>query len=95
MALRKCPAIGVEPVNREFHSLLGQNLKDSGIPLNVGGRGGSTADWMRYMNANPGMQRRAFDSVLDASRAIDAKHGTYITQDVWQNIMEGNFEVRP
>jgi len=70
-------------------------LKDVGIPLNVGGRGGSTVDWTRYMNANPGAQRDAFDAVFDASRSMDVKYGTNITQDVWLNIMRGNFEVRP
>jgi uncharacterized delta-60 repeat protein/RHS repeat-associated protein len=82
-------------VHGEFHSLLSQNLKRAGIPLNVGGRGGSYADWARYMNLNPGAQRQAFDAVLDASRAIDVKYGTNITQDVWTNIMQSNFRPHP
>jgi len=75
----------------EFHRLLQEKLKGAGIPLNVGGRGGSAADWARYMTANPGSQRKAFDAVLGAARAIDAKHGTTITQDVWNNIVGQRF----
>jgi hypothetical protein len=82
-------------VHSELHSVLRQNLKDAGIPLNVGGRGGSAADWARYMNANPGAQRTAFDAVLDASRAVDARNGTSITQDVWRNIMSDRFTPFP
>lgn len=82
-------------VHSELHSVLRQNLKDAGIPLNVGGRGGSAADWARYMNANPGAQRTALDAVLDASRAVDARNGTSITQDVWRNIMSDRFTPFP
>jgi hypothetical protein len=82
-------------LHTEFHQLLRQNLKDAGIPLNVGGRGGSAADWAQYMQFNPAAQRTAFDSVLNASRAIDTKYGTQITQDVWRNVMQGNFTPYP
>jgi hypothetical protein len=82
-------------LHTEFHQLLRQNLKDAGIPLNVGGRGGSAADWAQYMQFNPAAQRTAFDSVLNASRAIDTKYGTRITQDVWKNVMQGNFTPYP
>lgn len=44
------------------------------------------------MKKNPNAQREAFDAVLEASRAIDVKHGTNITQDFWQNIMSGQFD---
>jgi len=47
------------------------------------------------MKANPDAQRTAFDAILNASRAIDEKYGTQITQDVWQNIMQGNFTPYP
>jgi len=82
-------------IHQEFHQILRQNLKDAGIPLNVGGRGGSAADWAEYMQLNPGAQRAAFDSVLNASRVIDKKYGTQITQDVWMNVMQGNFTPFP
>ena len=81
--------------HKELHAELRANLKEAGIPLNVGGKGGSAADWTRYMNANPGAQRKAFDAVLDASRTIDLKHGTSITQDVWRNIIENKFTAFP
>jgi len=82
-------------IHTEFHQILRQDLKDAGMPLRVGGKGGSAADWAQYMQFNPGAQRTAFDSVLNASRAIDTKYGTQITQDVWKNVMPGNFTPYP
>jgi hypothetical protein len=82
-------------IHGEFHSLLRANLKESGIPLNVGGRGGGAADWVRYFNANPGAQRAALDMVLDTARTIDYQRGTRLTHDVWQNILGGNFTIFP
>ena len=84
-----------KPVHKEFHALLRNNLKNAGIPLNVGARGGSAADWARYMTANPDAQRKAFDAVLETSRAIDLKYGTKFVQDVWTNLICGNFTPYP
>jgi len=83
------------PIHVEFHALLRENLKNAGIPLNVGGRGGSAADWARYMTANPDAQKKAFEAVLKASRAIDVKHGTNIVQGVWSNLINGYFTAYP
>jgi len=47
------------------------------------------------MQLNPGAQRQAFDAVLDASRYIDVKYSKSITQDVWQNIVNGSFTPYP
>jgi hypothetical protein len=47
------------------------------------------------MQFSAGAQRTAFDSILNASRAIDTKYGTQITQDVWENVMQGNFTPYP
>ena len=82
-------------IHKEFHRLLRQELKAVGIPLNIGGKGGSALDWAQYFRLNQGAQRTALDGVLGASRFIDAKHGTNITQTVWQNIMNRNFKVFP
>ena len=79
----------------EFHGILANRLKKAGFPLPVGGRGGSAVDWANYMNQHPGSQRMAFDAVLDASRNIDAKYGTNITQEVWSRIMGGQFTPYP
>jgi hypothetical protein len=84
-----------ESVHRDFHRLLRQNLRKAGLPLNVGGRGGSAADWARYFNANPGTQRIALDVVMNTSRAIDYKHGTQITHAVWQNVVDGSLQTFP
>jgi hypothetical protein len=75
--------------------LLSQELRAAGIPLNVGGIGGSASDWAVYLAANPGAQKTAFDAVLKISRSIDVKYGTNITQDVWKNVMAGNFTPHP
>lgn len=78
-------------IHKEFHSDLTARLKRKSIPLNVGGRGGSSRDWALYMNANPGAQKTAFDAILESSRSMDAKHGTTITQSVWRSIYENAF----
>lgn len=82
-------------VHTEFHGLLWENLKAAGIPLPIGGSNGSTAKWADYFVRFPGTQRIAFDAVLRASRSTDMKHGTNITQDVWQNVMEHKFKAYP
>jgi len=47
------------------------------------------------MRLNLGAQRTAFDAVFDASRHIDTKYGTSITQDLWRNIMQGSYKAYP
>jgi hypothetical protein len=81
--------------HKEFHALLREGLKAKGIPLNVGGVGGGTREWLTYLKANPGSQRKAFDAVLDASSAIDLKYGTDIVQKFWLNLIEGGFTAIP
>jgi hypothetical protein len=80
---------GVLPeVHRQFHSLLLKYLRETGLRWPFGG---TIADWARFMNQNPGAFKTAMDAVLRASRAIDAKHGTKLTQWVWENLMLGKF----
>jgi len=83
------------PVHREFHSLLGKNLKEAGFPLNIRGRNGSTAMWEKYFRQFPGSQKRALDIVLYTSRSIDFKHGTNITSLVWENLLNGKLKLFP
>jgi hypothetical protein len=78
-------------IHTEFHQVLSEGLEKRGLPP-MRGRTGSTKQWRQYMSENAGAQRQAFDAVLDASRAIDAKYGTNLTRDVWRNIMAGKFE---
>jgi hypothetical protein len=47
------------------------------------------------MSTHPGAQRKAFDAVLEASRTIDAKYGTQITQSFWKNIIKENYTSYP
>jgi len=82
-------------IHAELHAILRENLKAAGIPLPVGGPAGSAEAWAQYFQFNPGAQRAAFDAVLDASRVIDAKYGTTVTQDVWRNLTQGNFTPYP
>lgn len=60
-----------------------------------GGPGGGTADWAAAMRSSPGMQRQALDATLDAARTVDAKYGTQLTSAVWDNIVNGRFQVYP
>jgi RHS repeat-associated protein len=83
-----------EDVHREFHSVLRQMLRDRGLP-HVGGASGSGRVWEQLMMRNRGTQRIAFDAVLEASRLIDARHGTSITQAFWREVMAGRFTPHP
>jgi RHS repeat-associated protein len=80
-------------VHQEFHDLLRQGLSGVGLPLDAANA--SAQDWARYFGANPGSQAQAINALLDASRAIDAKYGTQITQGVWNNLMQENYTVHP
>ena len=75
--------------------MLREGLKDAGIPLNIGSKGGSALDWAAHFVQYPGTQRKAFDQVLKASRVIDAKYGTTLVQDFWRNVIEGKFTPYP
>jgi len=78
-------------IHAEFHATLRTELRAAGFSLNIGGRGGSTKDWVRLLRTDPGLQLKAFDAVLSASRAMDKKHGTTITQWVWHNLLGERF----
>jgi RHS repeat-associated protein len=80
-------------IHSELHELLRQNLQDAGIPLDAANT--SSAMWEQYLRSNPGAQRTAFDAVLSSSRAIDAKYGTQVTQDVWKSLVQGNLTPHP
>ncbi len=81
-------------VHKEFHKDLAKSLKAAGFP-NVGGRGGSTADWARHFLANPGSQREALDILFDVTRQYDFKYGTNIMQDLWNNVLGHSFRAFP
>lgn len=78
------------PVHREYHRLLSEELRARGLPP-MGGLTGSTAVWKQRMKDRAGMQNEAFSAVLDAARGTDAKYGTNIVQDIWRNVMNGQF----
>jgi hypothetical protein len=82
-------------VHEELHSLLAVELKNAGLNLPIGGTTGSKLAWMTFFRNNPGAQGKALDAVLKASRAIDAKHGTSVTQSVWKNLMGNNITFVP
>ena len=79
-------------VHKELHDLLRQYLTQAGMP---DAANTSAQAWRNFFAANPGAQAKAFDAVLDASRKIDAKYGTQITQDFWKNLMQGNYTAHP
>ena len=75
--------------------MLREELKRAGFELPIGGATGSTAKWIEYFKNNPTAQAKALDTVLKASRAIDQKHGTTLTQGVWHNLVGGNIRFVP
>jgi hypothetical protein len=81
--------------HQELHGLLSERLKAAGMPRVGGGIGGSTLDWQRYMRASPGVQRQALDILLDVSREVGQRHGTHITTDLWDNLLNGRFTSYP
>lgn len=82
-------------VHHEFHRLLREELRAAGLNLPIGGVTGSTQKWIEYLGADSVRQRKAFDAILKASRAIDAKHGTEITSKVWENLTGQKFFLVP
>ncbi len=78
-------------VHHEFNSVLSSELKAAGLPLPVGGKKGAAPLWEKLFTDHPELQEKAIDAILKASRAIDAKHGTSITESVWKNIIGKNF----
>jgi hypothetical protein len=81
--------------HQEFHRLLAQFLREAGFERPIGGVTGSAREWARDFAANPGAQERALVQVLRASRGIDAKYGTSITQKVWENLVNGSYRSIP
>jgi len=79
-------------IHKEFHSLLGRNIKKAGFPLGDRGRNGSKILWTRYMSQHSGAQRQALDVVFDTARDVDMRYGTSITPDLWKTIFKGEFE---
>ena len=80
-----------QALHSEFHRRLALALKAKGLTLPIGGVRGSTMMWQALFENNPGSQRRAFDAILDVSRAMDTKYGTSIVQDFWNNVMNRRF----
>lgn len=88
-----------EDIHREFHKELNKQLKAHGIPFPVGGRTGSATRWLIEFKGHSGMQAKAFDAVLDASRAIDVKYAAELgikpngagslTSSVWEALTTG------
>jgi hypothetical protein len=76
--------------HKEFHAVLREDLKAAGLTLPIGGKGGSTDEWLQHFFRNPGSQAKGLDAVLKASRTIDKKYGTSLTQSVWSNLTGGN-----
>ena len=82
-------------VHIEFHKVLREELKAAGFNLPIGGSAGSTIKWVEHLSKDPASQGKAFDAVLKSSRAIDAKHGTEITEKVWKNLVGEKFFILP
>jgi hypothetical protein len=64
----------------EVHGAIRTAMKEAGFPLNVGGKGGSTADWAQYFQEHPGRFDKAMDVVRQVSRDFDRKYGTSMAE---------------
>jgi hypothetical protein len=82
-------------VHEEFHALLRQELRAAGFTRPIGTTQGSRQMWLEEFKRSPGSQGKAFDAVLKASRTIDEKHGTSLTQWVWKNLVGNHFVYIP
>lgn len=78
----------------EFHNQLNSRFKGL-LGMRGGGPGGGARDWTFEMINTPGMQHQALDATLDAARVVDARYGTRLTSAVWDNIVNGRFQVYP
>jgi hypothetical protein len=65
----------------------GFGAENGSVPLNA-----SAADWLRAFELNKGMQKDAFQAVLDASKAFDAKHGSTVAKTVWNQLWAKKFD---
>ena len=77
--------------HKEFHALLREELRAAGFSLPIGTAKGSRKAWLKEFQRSDGSQGKAFNAVLKASRAIDEKHGTELTQWVWKNLVGSNY----
>lgn len=66
-------------LHRGVHAVLHPALKDAGL-LNVGGKGGATADWLRYFDEVPGSREKAFQVLRNVYGEFDRIHGTAIAK---------------
>jgi hypothetical protein len=82
-------------LHEKFHAVLREDLKAAGLNLPIGGKKGSTGEWLRSFRENPGSQTKALDAVLKASRTIDKKYGTSLTRSTWNNLTNGNILFAP
>ncbi len=83
--LSKIPSI----IHQDLHFEIAEQLSARGINMNIGGIGGITADWARFLQNNPGMQGSAFNGILEATMNVDAMYGTSITEDALSNLIGG------
>jgi hypothetical protein len=81
-----------DAIHRQLHSMLRERWRQLGFPPE-GGVTGSRRAWRDFMQNNPGAQREALDELLDVTRQIDRQHGTNLLSDLWQNLMNGEFNV--
>ncbi len=64
-------------LHEKFHATLAAELKEAGLPP-VGGKTGSTVEWLKHFELNPGTRERAVEILRKATRDFDQEHGTSI-----------------
>ncbi len=78
-------------VHGALHRALDGALKDAGIPLNRGGRGGGYDAWARHFADNPGSQQKALDTVAGVTSQIDQAFGTNVSGVLNSNLLNNLF----
>ena len=81
-----------DAIHRQLHSMLRERWRQLGFPPE-GGVTGSRDAWRSFMENNSGAQRQALDELLDVTRQIDRQHGTNLLSGLWQNLINGQFNM--
>lgn len=68
----------VAELHRRFHGLLAKAHREAGFPP-VGGKSGSTVEWLKHFELNPGSREEAMEILRRVSREFDETYGTNIS----------------
>jgi hypothetical protein len=81
-------------VHQELHSRLRSALKAAEVRPPAGGNA-TRDEWLNYLDAAPGSQQRAFETLTEVTAQIDAKYGTKIASDLSENLTQAHYRYFP